>query len=607
MKFLKYVLKNTLALLLAWVLLLVLSIVSLAILAAGFAPGKSIKIEKGSFLILDLSKNLPDRPPVADFSSVVRRALQGEPEDETHLYEVLRIVERAAADDRIKGIFLTGSFSPRGMGSTYPAVREFRQALEEFREAGKPVYGYLTNASQRDLYLMSVADKLILNPAGIIDLTGIGAEVTFYEGMLEKFGLGIQVARVGSYKSAAEPFMRSDLSEENREQLEDLLDGIWSDIKEVIANGRGLSPSEIQELSDSKGVVLPSQAFEAGLVDETWYLDEVIEFLISEGRKDEKNRTFEQVGLLAYVEEGKQTVRRTPDSKNKIAVVYAEGTIVPGDDQEGMIGGDGLARTLRQLRQDDDVKAVVLRINSPGGSAYAAELIHREMQRTRAVKPLIVSQGGYAASGGYWISAHSDYIFTEPTTLTGSIGVILMLPHFQGAAEWLGLTFDEVSTGPLATLGTPTRPKTDEEMEIFQGFADHIYDAFLELVVNGRDIDIEKVEELSKGRVWLGRQAVEFNLADEVGGLRDAIRFAVDRANVGADYRIVEYPTKKTFEEALMERFAGDSTLIDRWSNGNADSALDRLMVPARRELEKLRTLRDPNGVYALMPFDIRF
>lgn len=604
--FIKGLIKNTLAVLIAWVIFIVFGVVSVVILAAGFSTKTPIKVEEGSLLVIDISRNLPDTPPVMDLPLAIRKALQDTPTNVTYLYEMLETVERAAQDDRIRGIYLTGSFNPQGLGSSYAAIREFRSALENFQEAGKPIYGYLTNPDQRDLYLMSVADELYMNPFGLMDLTGLGSEIVFFDGAFEKFGVDVQVARVGNYKSAVEPYTRKNLSEANREQLETYLQGAWNEILGTIGKGRGLEPSAIQGLSNQKGLLNGEEMVEAGLVDRAIYLDEVIENLIQKGSRDKAHNTFTQIDVLDYIEAGDAAFNRTKGPKNSIAVVYAEGVIMPGKSSEGTIGAESLSKQLREIRQDEDVKAVVFRVNSPGGSAYAAEVIQRELDLIQQKMPLIISQGAYAASGGYWLSAPGDHIFAEPTTLTGSIGVYIMVPHFSGAADWLGLTFDSVTTGDLTTLTTPSRPKTQEEMEIFQGYADRIYEAFLDRVAEGREMNPEAVDAIAQGRVWLGNDALEIGLVDEIGGLQDAIALAVAKAEVGADYKIMEYPRKKSFEEALAEEFSGGSALLDAVRSKLSPSEMEQLLQPAHRELQKLQWLQDPHGVYALMPYDLR-
>ena len=605
-RFILGLLKNTLALVLAWVLFFVMGIISLAVLASGFSKGTPITIEEGSYLVIDLDRNLPDQPPVMDLPLAIRRALQDADIQFTYLYEMLETIERAAEDDRIAGIFLTGNITPDGSGSSYAAMRELRQNLSAFKEAGKPIYGYLTNATQRDLYVMSVADEIYMNPFGLLDLTGLGAEIVFYEGAFEKFGIEMQVAKVGEYKSAVEPYTRDSLSEENREQIEAYVEGVWDEIVMMIAEGREVEPGFLRQVSDEKGILHIDELVGSGLIDHAAYMDEVIEAMIEKGTLDEENRTFRQVDVLDYIASGQTAIDRSKKPENTIAVVYAEGVILPGDTSDGFIGSDTLSRRLRELRKDDAVEAVVFRVNSPGGSAYAAEVIQRELRLIAEEKPLIVSQGAYAASGGYWLSAPGHHIFAEPTTLTGSIGVYIMVPNFAGAADWMGLSFDTVQTGELATLMTPTRSKTEEEMAIFQSYAERIYDAFLDRVAEGRGMEREAVEAVAQGRVWLGADAVENGLVDSIGGLQDAIAMAVREADVGADYTIREYPSKKTLNEALSEGFGEDVRLPERLKKEVAADGLEWLAEPAYRELQKLRRFRDPMGTYMLLPYELK-
>ena len=453
------------------------------------------RIETGSYLVFDLSSNLVDAPPVfefGDFSSAHRDTLQ--------LRSVIRAIHEAAADSRIAGIFLKGSLTPGGVGSGYAALQEVRLALIQFRRTGKPVKAYLDFATTRDYYLASAADEINLNPYGLIYMPGLAVEETFFAGALEKYGVGIQVTRVGKYKSFVEPFVRKDMSPENREETQRLIGDIWQSLLADIGRARDVAPARIQATVDREGLIRAEVAKSAHLVDKVAYVDQILDELKGATGRTGPKEVFKQVTLEAYA-------KAMPDLADKssgpaIGIAYAEGDIVEGEGDNGQVGGLSFARDLRRVREDDNVKAIVLRVNSPGGSATAAEQIQREVRLARKVKPVIVSMGAYAASGGYWISAESDRIFAEPTTITGSIGVFGIQFDVQKLANDFGITFDSVKTGKFAGALTISRPKTPEEMAVLQRMVDWIYGQFIGKVAGGRKLAPEYVETIAQGRVW---------------------------------------------------------------------------------------------------------
>lgn len=378
-------------------------------IAAISGQEKAVTIEPGSYLVFNLDANITDAPPRVDFSIFTH---DNRPET-LQLRNVTRALRAAAKDNRIAGVLLTGSLSPAGYGTGYAALKEVRAALMTIKAAGKPVKAYLTFADRKDYYLASVANEVVLDPYGMILLPGLASEPIFYAGAFEKFGIGVQVTRVGKYKSYVEPFTRKDMSPENREQVQKLLDDVWGSLVADIAQSRSLTPTAIQATVDAEGLIRADAAKAAKLVDRIAYRDEVIDELkAATGRKGSKE-SFKQINLASYahVAPDRTDVTRKgvmPSRGNHIALVYAEGAIVDGEGEPGEIGGVKFARELRQLRQNDNIKAIVLRVNSPGGSASASENIQREIRLTRKVKPVIVSMGSYAASGGYWISAYGN-------------------------------------------------------------------------------------------------------------------------------------------------------------------------------------------------------
>ena len=565
-----------------------------AIVAMG-QQKKAPQFESGSFLVLDLSTSITDAPPAVDFGDL------GSGRNETlQLRSITRALRHAAGDSRIKGVLLLGNISASGLGSGYAALREVRAALADFRNSGKPVEAYLEFADKKDYYLASVANDLYLDPYGMVLMPGLASEPVFYAGAFEKYGIGVQVTRVGKYKSYVEPYTRTDMSPENREQVQKLLDDVWGSMLADIGRSRGVSVQALQATVDAEGLIRPSVALSAHLVDHVAYRDEVIDRLKKVTGVTSPTDSFKQVQLGAYA---KNVLRDSGGmGAGQVAVVYAEGDIVSGEGDSREIGGARFAREIRRLREDPAVKAIVLRVNSPGGSATAAETIQRELRLARKAKPVVVSMGSYAASGGYWISAYGDRIFAEPTTITGSIGVFGIQFDIQKLANDHGFTFDSVKTGKFADAITISRPKTDEELAVFQRMVDWIYSQFIAKVAEGRKLRPSEVEEIAQGRVWSGSEAKKLGLVDEIGGLDAAIRYAAEAAKLGGSYRVTEFPRPRNFSEALAElmgRFAPASLHVR--SAGLVGQIAERLDA----ELEHLRAFDDPRGVYARMPMDL--
>ena len=562
---------------------------------------KTEVVEQGSYLVFDLAANIKDAPPTVDFS-----ALAGNRSETLQLRTVTRALRAAAKDDRIAGILLKGSLTPSGYGSGYAALKEVRDALADFKAKGKPVKAFLTFAQAKDYYLASVADEVILDPYGMILLPGLASEPVFFAGAFEKYGIGVQVTRVGKYKSYVEPYIRKDMSPENREQIQKLLNDVWGSLVGDIAKSRGLTPAAVQATVDAEGLIRPETAKAGKLVDRIAYRDEVIDELKARtGRKGSKE-SFKQITLASYARTASDRADRgktglSMGHTERIALVYAEGAIVDGDGEPGEIGGDTFSRELRSLRQDDSIKAIVLRVNSPGGSASASEEIQRELRLARKVKPVIVSMGSYAASGGYWISAYGDRIFAEPTTITGSIGVFGIQFDVKKLANDFGVTFDSVTTGKFAGAMTISRPKTDEELAVVQRMVDWIYGQFTAKVADARHLKLEFVQEIAQGRVWSGTEAQKLGLVDEIGGLDVAIKYAATQAHVASNYRLVEYPRKKEFGEAVEE-------LIKKFqpnAQTKATGLVAQVTARLEQELQVLQTFNDPQGVYARMPLEL--
>jgi len=573
-------------------------------LIAALGGDKSPALERGAYVVYDLSSNITDAPPPIDFGALVG----GDRNKTLQLRTVTRALRAAAHDSRISGVFLKGSVVPLDYGSGYAALREVRAALAEVRAAGKPVHAYLTNATTRDMYLASTASDLTLDPYGMIVMPGLASEPMFYTGAFEKYGVGVQVTRVGKYKSFVEPFTRKDMSPENREQTQKLLDDIWGSLVGEIALSRGLTPEKLQAVVDAEGIIRPEVARTNKLVDRIAYVDEVISDLRRQTGRANGSQSFKQISLASYAKLAPDPAEKGGDAakakagQGSVALVYAEGDIVDGEGDAGEIGGTKFARELRELRQDKDVKAVVLRVNSPGGSAPASEAIQREIRLTRQVKPVVVSMGSYAASGGYWISTYGDHIFAEPTTITGSIGVFGIQFDVKKLANDFGITFDSVKTGKFADAITITRPKTDEELAVFQRLVDWIYGEFVTKVADSRKLQRPFVEDIAQGRVWSGTEAKKLGLVDEIGGLETAVAYAAKKAGLGAGYEVTEYPRKKDLSEIISE-------FVDDMKNaGNthaSGSVVDQVVRRVTTELKALKSYNEPSGLYARMPLDL--
>lgn len=579
---------------------------------AALGQKKPVEVQTGSYLVFNLSTNIQDSPSQVEGLDEFLEAFGGGSARALQLREVTRALQAAARDGDIKGLYLTGSVLPRGYGSGYAALKEVREAIEAFKASGKPVKAYLTYADTRDFYLASAASELVLDPYGAVLMPGLASQPMFFAGAFEKFGIGVQVTRVGKYKSAVEPYTRKDMSPENRVQIQKLLDDVWANLTVPIEQARKLPAGALQKAVDAKGLIRADDARQLKLVDRVAYVDEVLDDLKATTGRKGSTEPFKQVALKDYaklVSNRGLVAKRQSQAKlelgggGRIAIVYAEGEIVDGNgSEEGYVYGAKTARLLRQIRQDDKVKALVLRVNSPGGSVSASEAIQREVRLIQQKMPVIVSMGTVAASGGYWISTYSDRIFAEPATITGSIGVFGMFLNFQGLAnDKLGLTFDTVKTGKFADAATIIRPKTDDELAIFQSTVDWVYDQFLSKVVESRKLDRKAVEEIAQGRVWSGSEALKLGLVDEIGGLADAIKYAAAKAKLGDDFQVSEYPRKKMFAEAFAEALEGR-----RREQTSFGGPVGLLIREVTEQLESLGKFNDPRGLYVRLPFELK-
>jgi protease IV len=589
--FLKYTFASLVGLIL-FVMLGAGGLLFLVIAITNSAKNATPGLKDQTILAFDLSLNIPDTKPEQSLSGVV----SGDSSSESiPLRRVLNAIDQAAKDDRIVGLYL---YDSGPMGSTgFASLQEVRQALQTFRATGKPIYAYGLDGNEREYYLTSVADKILFNPSGVLEMNGFRAETMFYGGALQKYGIGMQIVRVGRYKSFVEQYTRSNSSPDARRETQELLNDLWNEFLTTAATSRKLKPQQLQTFANNEGYLQANQAKSAKLIDQVVYADQVAAQLrsLTGETKESDSDPFRQISLPDYAA---IAAKDSKSSQNHIAVIYAEGSIVSGDGNAGEVGGDRLAKQLRDLRQDDSVKAIVLRVDSPGGSATASDLVAREVKLTDAVKPVIASMGNYAASGGYLISTNARKIFASPTTVTGSIGVFGLLPNVQKIANTNGITWDVVKTGPYADLQTIARPKTPEELKFQQSIVDTIYDRFINTVADSRSLSKARVNEVAQGRVWSGLQAQKVGLIDHLGGLQDAIQAAVQQADLGNDWQITEYPQTRSLPQQILTNLFGTETPKVAAPTDPLSIQLQNL----KADLTDLRAMNDPVGTYMRLP-----
>jgi protease-4 len=591
--------------------MLLFLILIIASFSAGSRGQHLVTIERGSILVFDLSMNVTDSPEHASPTDPLTNALSNDDTKSVPLHRLLNALKKAAKDDRIKGMLITGSFEPTDFGTGYACLKEVREAIIDFKKTGKQVYAYIEAPSTRDYYVASAASTIYMNPYGEMEMPGLAVVKTYYKNAFDKYGINVQVTRVGKYKSAVEPFILTKMSDADREETQKLIDDLWGDFVTAVTESRPIDATTFQQLVDTDGYILPEHALAAHLVDKLAYFGDVLNDLGKVAPSSDYDRVplpFKQVSIGDYMNAG-----RTPrllgerGSDNVVAVLYLEGEIVDGWGELTNIGGDRFAAELRELRRDDDVKAVVLRVNSPGGSAYASEEIQHEIIALKAKKPVVVSMGNYAASGGYWVSTYGDRIFAEPNTLTGSIGVFGMFLDIQKLGNSLGVTWDTAKTGAYADFETNSRPKTPQELALAQARVDDLYGKFLDKVAESRHIPRDGpngIDTIAQGRVWAGSEALDLKLVDQIGGLDDAITYAANKANLGERYRVKEYPEEVSFADTLAQLFNNQEEPVSRVK---ADP-LTQEFLKMKSDLKSLQEFNDPMGMYARMPlgWDIR-
>jgi protease-4 len=593
---------NLAALLLVFgVPILLITILVIASFSAGSHAKRVVTLERGSILTFDMSVNVTDDPEHATPTSPLTALTDNNTTRAVTLRSLTLALRKAAKDDRIKGLLLTGSFDPADFGTGYAALKELREAIVAFRDSGKPVYAYLEGPSTRDYYVASAASTIYMNPFGEMEIPGLASEKTYYAGLFQKYGIDVQVTRVGKYKSAVEPFILTKMSDADREETQKLIDDLWGEFVNTACASRKVDPAVFQNLVNTEGYILPASALSAHLIDKLAYFGNVLDDLGKVAPSSDYATVplpFKQMAITDYLNAGRTPTLPGDRGSNQVAVLYLEGEIVDGEGELTNIGGDRFAAELRQLRKDDDVKAVVLRVNSPGGSAYASEVIQREIINLKAKKPVIVSMGAYAASGGYWISTYGDRIFAEPNTITGSIGVFGLFMNVQKLGNDFGVTWDVAKTNNYSDFETIARPKTPQELALAQALVDDLYGKFLQKVSSSRGIPIDTLQEIAQGRVWAGNDALNLKLVDQIGGLQDAIEYAADKAHLGQRYKVKEYPEQVGFAEQLAQLLSNQETPV-------TDSKIDPLTREFRQmksQLKSLQDFNDPTGMYARLP-----
>lgn len=542
----KNFLKTTLAVFVALILFTIISgIVSISMLGAIASMGSTeTTLQDNSILKINLTGTLTERVNEESLEYLLAQA-NNQPTP-LGLNDLRSSLKKAATSDKIKALYLNcGSLS-----ASPASAQELRTLIENFKtESGKPVYAYGDNYSQSAYWIASIADTLILNPQGTIGLVGMATQIPFFHEALDKLGVKMEIFKVGTFKSAVEPYILDEMSEPNRLQNEKMLNSMWSEIAEDIASSRNISANDINQHID-KGLVFSeaNNILNQGFIDLIKYESEVTTLLKEQFGEDIKFVSLSKMKNVPSTEKF---------SMNKVAVLYATGEIDAGS--EGEMNSNDIVKELNKLANNDDVKAVVLRVNSPGGSAFGSEQMWFAAKQLRAKKPLIVSMSDYAASGGYYMSCIADTIVAQPTTLTGSIGIFGMFPNFAGVADKIGVNFSTVKTNEIADLGNTMRPMTDSERAIIQNHVNRGYELFISRCAEGRNTSNDEIKLVAEGRVWTGSDALSIGLVDVLGGLDEAIAIAAAKAELTDNYAVAEYPKQKDVFTKLIEDLTGET------------------------------------------------
>jgi protease IV len=579
MSFLKSFFTSCLGAMAAMIFFAILGIIILA----GLGSPQPVEVEPNSILSLKLNYPITElelEDPIADLFPDAADQSMG-------LIQIKEAIAHAKGDENIKGIYLTSG----SVGASISSIDEIRGSLQDFQKSGKWVIAYSSYFSEGGYYLASTADSIFLNPEGQVELNGLSAEVMFYKRLFDKLDIRPQVFKVGDFKSAVEPFLRDNLSDENKLQLNSMLQSIYHTMLGQISDSRKIKMEKIKEIADKMLVRSAKQAKEFSLVDNLLYEDEALLVLKRQVGIDAS----EDLNFVKY-QEYKNSYTDTNTSKNEIAVIVADGEIVSGISEQNVVGSNTIIKALRKARESKRVKAIVLRINSPGGSAQASDEMWREVVLTSKEKPIIASMSDYAASGGYYLAMACDTIVAKPTTITGSIGVFMIVPDVsQFLGNKLGITSEQVKTGEIGELLTITRSLNEVEKGILQKQTEAIYESFTTKAADGREMKVEDLRKIASGRVWTGEQARENGLVDQLGGLEDAIKIAAEKAGVAEDYKLRYYPKPKG--------------LLERYINSKEEEATETKMREAlggenAMLFEQWKKVQKLQGVQARMPYE---
>jgi protease-4 len=558
----------------------------------GGTEGRPTKVLPGSFLVIGNGLTVTDAPD--DGTVGLGDLLGGGDGASVDLWRALEAIDLAAKDKAITGILLAD-----GLNAGLATRNEIRQALLAFAKQGKPVVAWMEAPRVGDYWMATAGTTVVIHPAGDLTFAGLASYSSYMGATLRQLGIGVQVIKVGQFKSAVEPFTEEAMSAPARLQLQQLLDEIWARIVADVAKSRSLGAPRLRDLASKPGHFSATKALELKLVDKVMHRDELVSFLVEAGATED-NGSFRQIPLSSYASK----VRLPKGSGDKLVVVYAEGEIVDGLGGPDSVGGDRIASIIRQLRNDEEVKAVVLRVNSPGGSAYASEVMHRELELLRGKGiPLVISMGDTAASGGYYIAAPGNTIMADPLSITGSIGVFGLHFNYGELAGRFALGTDGVKTAPYADLLEMHRPATEQELAIVQSSVDTIYENFLGVVARGRTLERDAVHEVAQGRVWSGARARQLKLVDQLGGLRDAIALAREKAGDN-QLAIVQVPSLGENRRSLLEALLEESEPAPVFASATGDPVIRELRAKWR-SLRSIRSLNDRRGIYLIGPVGV--
>ena len=578
---------NVLATIVGIFVFCMVSFFGILLLGAIFGSGdNSVKVEKNSVIELDLSKIKYDYAGKVNFKDFDYFKA---PHD--GLSDVLKAIEYAKIDDKIKGISILNCSSNLGIAQT----KALRDQLEDFKKSGKFIYSYADVYSQKQYYLNSVANQIYINPIGELDFKGLSAEIMFFKDFEEKSGLKMEVIRHGKYKSAVEPFLENKMSDANREQTTQLLNSIWSSVIVDIAKSRNVSVERLNQVAEGLLARTPEMAKAEKLIDKIAYED-VYRDDIRKALKVDSDKDYKSISIADYADKV-ATSHIDLDAKDKIAIIYAQGEIGNGEGDVNLIGEGSMRRSLQEARKDKNVKSIVLRIDSPGGNALTSELIWREIEITKKVKPVVVSMGNYAASGGYYIACNADKIYAEANTITGSVGVFGILPNFTEATKKIGINVEQVKTHSNASEYSPFKPLDDNYRAFAQEGVEHIYNTFVNRVSAGRKLTFEQVDAIGQGRVWSGQDALKIGLVDKIGGMDEAIKEAARLGNT-TKYRTQDYPE--------YEKDFGD--ILSKFGLAQSKESIikEEIGIQNYEILQHIKQMTTQKGVQARMAYELK-